>query len=140
VDFHSEVKRFLSELLDVVQADIEHRLCTGRITNREVVALAEAAKTVDVMSVARQWEALESAAAKKPQKRLTPRQRYLVLERDNFSCQYCGVRASDGARLEVDHIKPKSLGGSGDPENLKTSCWSCNMGKSDRYGQQKGTE
>lgn len=54
-------------------------------------------------------------------------QRFRVLERDGFKCTYCG---SD-QRLEVDHIVPRSRGGSNDDSNLTTACWRCNSGKSD---------
>ncbi len=57
--------------------------------------------------------------------------RYRVLERDEFTCQYCGEGAPDVV-LEVDHIVPTSRGGRDEIENLKTSCARCNNGKRDR--------
>ena len=56
---------------------------------------------------------------------VTPRRRFEVLKRDGFRCTYCG--ASD--RLEVDHVIPRSAGGTDDDGNLTTSCWECNRGK-----------
>jgi 5-methylcytosine-specific restriction endonuclease McrA len=56
--------------------------------------------------------------------------RFAVLKRDGFCCQYCGSRVPD-ATLEVDHILPRSHGGSDTLENLITSCQVCNNGKSD---------
>lgn len=55
--------------------------------------------------------------------------RWQILERDNFTCQYCGQRAPD-AKLEVDHKIPVSEGGKDEPDNLVTSCYACNRGKS----------
>lgn len=55
--------------------------------------------------------------------------RYQVLERDNFTCQYCGKGAPD-VLLEVDHKVSIADGGSNDLENLITSCGACNRGKS----------
>uniref|UniRef100_A0A6H1ZSB2 Putative homing endonuclease n=1 Tax=viral metagenome TaxID=1070528 RepID=A0A6H1ZSB2_9ZZZZ len=55
--------------------------------------------------------------------------RWQVLERDNFTCQYCGQYAPNVA-LEVDHVTPREDGGSDDVDNLKTSCFACNRGKS----------
>ena len=55
--------------------------------------------------------------------------RFEVFKRDNFKCQYCGKEAPD-VILEVDHIDPKSGGGSDDILNLITSCFDCNRGKS----------
>lgn len=49
-----------------------------------------------------------------------------IFERDQFTCQYCGAA---GGKLECDHVFPVSRGGSHDPENLKTACFSCNRSK-----------
>lgn len=57
--------------------------------------------------------------------------RFDVLNRDNFTCQYCGKSAPD-VRLEVDHIKPVSKGGTDDLSNLVTACEACNKGKSNK--------
>jgi len=54
--------------------------------------------------------------------------RYEVLKRDNFTCQLCGRKAPE-VKLEVDHIIPKSAGGTDDPNNLRTVCYACNRGK-----------
>jgi len=54
--------------------------------------------------------------------------RYEVLKRDNFTCQLCGRQAPE-VKLEVDHIIPKSAGGTDDPNNLRAVCYSCNRGK-----------
>jgi hypothetical protein len=59
---------------------------------------------------------------------ISTRQRFLVLQRDGFACQYCGARAPQ-AKLHVDHVHPASRGGEDDFENLITACWECNMGK-----------
>jgi hypothetical protein len=61
---------------------------------------------------------------------LSVRTRFEVFKRDQFACQYCGLKSPEVV-LEVDHIVPVSNGGSDDPVNLTTSCWSCNRGKSD---------
>jgi len=57
--------------------------------------------------------------------------RFRILVRDRFRCRYCGAKASDTVRLDVDHVKPRSKGGKTVPENLITACWPCNSGKSD---------
>ena len=43
-----------------------------------------------------------------------------ILRRDNNVCQYCGAYADT-----VDHIKPRSHGGSDDPSNLVACCRRC---------------
>lgn len=60
---------------------------------------------------------------------LSGRERFKVLERDGFSCQYCGRRPPE-ATLHVDHVVPRSLGGTNDPSNLAAACRRCNLGKS----------
>lgn len=55
--------------------------------------------------------------------------RWQILERDKYTCQYCGQGAPD-VKLEVDHKVSLADGGTDDPGNLVVSCWSCNNGKS----------
>lgn len=54
--------------------------------------------------------------------------RFEVFKRDSFTCQYCG-RQTPQTILEIDHIIPKSKGGTDDINNLITSCFDCNRGK-----------
>jgi len=56
------------------------------------------------------------------------RQRWKCLQRDKFTCQYCGRKAPE-VKLEADHKIPKSKGGSDELENLITACNECNRGK-----------
>ena len=59
---------------------------------------------------------------------LSPKLRFEVFKRDDFTCRYCG-RKSPEVVLEVDHVTPVAEGGSDDEMNLVTSCWECNRGK-----------
>ena len=54
--------------------------------------------------------------------------RFRILCRDKFTCRYCGRKAPEVA-LHVDHIFPKSKGGTSNDDNLITSCFECNLGK-----------
>ena len=54
--------------------------------------------------------------------------RWRVLQRDNFTCQYCGQYAPD-VMLHVDHKNPVANGGTDEEQNLITSCEACNIGK-----------
>jgi len=56
------------------------------------------------------------------------RLRFEVLERDEFTCQYCGQHAPN-VNLKVDHKVALCDGGSDILDNLVTSCWACNRGK-----------
>ena len=83
-----------------------------------------------------------------------------VFIRDNYTCQYCGIGVIPkeilsayskvvgvthfrptgtnserhgvvlAFRANADHVEPWTLGGKTSPDNLVTSCWSCNYGKS----------
>jgi len=44
--------------------------------------------------------------------------------RDGFTCQKCQAPAW-GRGAVVDHIVPKSKGGTDEMGNLRTLCWSC---------------
>ena len=49
-----------------------------------------------------------------------------IFVRDDYTCQYCGIR---GSNLECDHVLPVSRGGGHDDENLVTACFTCNRSK-----------
>jgi len=57
--------------------------------------------------------------------------RQAILMRDKFRCQYCGIKGTP-FELTLDHITPRSRGGSTEPENLCASCFVCNQRKGDR--------
>jgi ATP adenylyltransferase len=56
--------------------------------------------------------------------------RFEILKRDRV-CQLCGAGPKD-AVLEVDHIVPRSKGGSNESINLQVLCGRCVRGKSNR--------
>jgi len=58
--------------------------------------------------------------------------RWQVFERDDFRCVACGSLANANTILHVDHILPRSKGGSDDIDNLQTLCHRCNLGKSNK--------
>lgn len=61
--------------------------------------------------------------------------RYSILERAGFKCQCCGVKPlkNNNITLHVDHIIPRSLGGSDNIDNLQILCNKCNLSKQDRF-------
>lgn len=52
----------------------------------------------------------------------TEEQKRIILERDGYKCVQCGRGIKDGIELQVDHIKPKNLGGEATIENGQTLC------------------
>jgi 5-methylcytosine-specific restriction endonuclease McrA len=65
-----------------------------------------------------------------PQLRLC---RHSILARDNYTCQYCGVRGKD---LTLDHVIPRWMGGPQAWDNLVACCRRCNLKKGDKTPQQ----
>jgi 5-methylcytosine-specific restriction endonuclease McrA len=59
--------------------------------------------------------------------------RKAVLARDAYTCQYCGA-ASNG--LTVDHVIPRSRGGSSAWENIVAACAPCNRKKGNRLPRE----
>ena len=55
--------------------------------------------------------------------------RFEVFRRSKFCCSYCGKAAAEGNKLQIDHIKSVSKGGTNDIDNLTASCYDCNNGK-----------
>ena len=76
---------------------------------------------------------IDNTVKRKP---LSNRIRTQVLNRDGSVCQMCGAVPGDidlqfperKVRLHVDHIRPRSQGGSDELDNLRTLCSSCNQG------------
>jgi len=52
--------------------------------------------------------------------------RLAIYLRDGLACAYCGATVEGGAVLSLDHLKPRSSGGSNDSRNLVTCCRRCN--------------
>ena len=59
--------------------------------------------------------------------------RQAVLDRDDYTCVYCGRR---GGRLTLDHLLPVSRGGTSELNNLVTACVACNSAKGARTPQE----
>ena len=59
--------------------------------------------------------------------------RRAVFARDRWTCQYCGHRRGN---LTVDHVIPRSKGGSSSWDNIVTCCAPCNRRKGDRLPKQ----
>jgi 5-methylcytosine-specific restriction endonuclease McrA len=60
--------------------------------------------------------------------------RRAVFARDDWTCQYCGSRSN----LTVDHVVPRSKGGTSSWENIVASCAPCNRRKGNALPRQAG--
>lgn len=57
--------------------------------------------------------------------KLSTSKRKRIMERDAYRCQNCGAHRN----LSIDHIVPRSAGGSNEDDNLQTLCVPCNVAK-----------
>ena len=60
-----------------------------------------------------------------------------ILLRDRNTCQYCGTVLA-AAELTLDHVIPRSRGGSSTWENLVACCHPCNNRKGNRTPEEAG--
>ena len=54
-----------------------------------------------------------------------------IHKRDRHTCQYCGGQPGS-EDLTIDHVQPRSRGGTSTWENCVLACLKCNMRKADR--------
>lgn len=66
---------------------------------------------------------------------ITGERRLQLLERDHWRCVWCGA-SSDIAPLDIDHVIPRSRGGSDADGNLQVLCWTCNSRKNNRLSSE----
>ena len=58
-----------------------------------------------------------------------------MFARDGHRCQYCGAAAEN-----IDHVVPRSRGGTHTWENVVAACRPCNTRKEDRLLHESGLE
>ena len=69
-------------------------------------------------------------------KSISINKRLRILERDNYTCQICGKKVKgidsqtyDDDSHNIDHIIPKSKGGTDSYDNLRVLCRKCNLSR-----------
>ena len=80
-------------------------------------------------SIVRLWQYVRS-----PQKKILLTRKNIVI-RDGHTCAYCGTTRGN---MTVDHVIPKTQGGSDSWENLVCACERCNNMKGDRTPAKAG--
>ena len=107
-----------------------------------VLALSQKAEILHSNGHVYRSEKLEMAAptvvrlvyfVKVPYRARTSLSRRAVMIRDNFECQYCGRPAEN-----VDHVVPRSRGGTHTWDNVVAACKSCNSRKENRSLREVG--
>ena len=119
-------------------------LIVALVLNLAVVLLALIVVAIGYSSQQRslmRQEMLQKDIAKRRRIRVADKNE--VFERDNYTCQICGISRDyldsfceglgDYLLLEADHIQSVELGGTGsDVDNLQCLCWRCNRKKGGR--------
>jgi len=65
--------------------------------------------------------------------------RHNIFVRDDHTCQYCNQHLAR-KQLNLDHVVPRSQGGTTNWENVVTSCIECNVQKGGKTPQQAGMQ
>jgi 5-methylcytosine-specific restriction endonuclease McrA len=60
-----------------------------------------------------------------------------VFKRDRYTCQYCGCQPGP-EELTIDHVMPRSRGGTSTWENCLLACVACNKRKADKTPAEAG--
>lgn len=117
-------------------------LCVVPLRRAVVLVLAEKAVVVEAGEHVMHSERLAitvptvvrlSRFVRVPYRREVPLTRRAVLERDEHACVYCGVRADT-----IDHVRPRSRGGTHVWTNVVAACARCNHRKGDRMLPELG--
>lgn len=61
-----------------------------------------------------------------------------VYKRDKYRCRYCNKFLKNSNEITIDHMVPKSKGGTDSWENTVTSCMKCNHKKKNRTPEEAG--
>jgi 5-methylcytosine-specific restriction endonuclease McrA len=67
----------------------------------------------------------------RPRESAVPFSRRNIFKRDHMTCQYCGARPGT-EELTIDHVRPRSGGGTSTWENCVLACVTCNAKKANR--------
>jgi 5-methylcytosine-specific restriction endonuclease McrA len=75
---------------------------------------------------------LRAREAAEQRVKVMPAIRWQVFQRDGWKCVACGRAPGHDVILHIDHIIPRSRGGTDTLDNYQTLCSLCNLGKSNR--------
>lgn len=115
ISFRRALMLVLNNKATVIKADTEHPIQGAKFSfdRPTVIALTRYVKV--------------------PYARRVPVTRRGILRRDAHRCAYCAASANT-----IDHVMPKSRGGTDTWDNLVACCFKCNNIKSDRTPQEMG--
>lgn len=122
------------EIVDWVTS--EYLRITGRIfrdPDRHIRSLYSQGKLIKIRNGCYRYEPSYKPQSA-PEEDFTAVQKAEILKLGGYRCAMCGLTASDGAELHVDHIVPKSKGGKATIKNGQVLCSQHNNLKKN-YGQ-----
>jgi hypothetical protein len=128
--FRKNPRRDISHPEIVDWATAEYLKRTGRVfrdPDRGIRLLSQRGILIKVAKGVYRYD--PDLASKKDFEDFTQEQREAILKRDGYRCVVCGRGAMDGVELQVDHIKPKDLGGKATIDNGETLCAQHNFQK-----------
>ena len=125
------VKKFFIENpdRDVKHAEVvdwltsEYKKLTGKVfraPDRQIRSLHQEGFLVKVEKGIYRYDS--KAVKQKKLEDFSPQQKKEILEKDGYKCVICGRGVKEGVELQVDHIKPRDLGGKATIENGQTLC------------------
>lgn len=71
---------------------------------------------------------------------ISRRQRRRIFARDGFTCYWCEDTVTLGVDATLEHVIPRSLGGTNRAANIVTACEDCNSRRADNPGPPPGIE
>ena len=132
-EFHGSTyaKRFGSWQL-ALEAFVDY---INNIEDDSEMTEVEESQLIAINPTPKESKSVEKIKIKKTSRTINLRLRFMILQRDNFTCKKCGQSPAKNPNiiLHVDHIIPWSKGGETVIENLETLCKECNLGKSNVF-------
>jgi hypothetical protein len=112
-------------------AHVENRKFGKAYVKKYALEFMESMKPVEMDQVQKDWYKSEFFLKSKEWLEL----RYKIITKYGAKCQCCGRDRNDGAIIQIDHIKPRSIYPelATDESNLQCCCRECNLGKSYKF-------
>lgn len=130
------LKKYLEDHVgEEIPLDVLNEVCgnAGLHYWDRVIRLLQQNEGYDIENKRGEWyklRSLEKKAVAAKRGYISKKLRFLVFERDNYTCQACGrTPKDDGVKLSPDHIIPVDWGGDTTLDNLQALCRECNEGK-----------
>lgn len=112
---------------------VRRAICLILDDKAELLVPSQEAWRSEYLSIPRPHVIRLRQMVKVPYRRSHAVSRRAVFARDDHRCQYCGAHADS-----IDHVMPRSRGGTHEWENVVAACRGCNLHKRDRTPEEAG--